>query len=423
MNANTLTKEEKIIVFFSSASHFFAHFYILVFPALVMPISRALQLPLSRVVDLSFYMYLLYGLISIPWGLLSDHVGHKWAMGWGVIIAGTGMFLAGLVSLFGASLFVFSAALALVGIGCSAYHPSGMALVSQGVRHRGKALGVIGIVGNIGMASVPFTVGLLNYVLGWQKGLMVLGVVGALLGLAIITSPLKVEKGKDKIKLEKLKKEHAGKLFFIFLIGVGFAGLMYRSFTVVLPSYLELELGNITQVFLNFVNTRFRPLKDTPAFNTLTANLVATAIYLVGIFGQYIGGKVADRASLKWAYMLAFCFASPFILGMILFSNSILIVSAGMFLFFTLGMQPVENSLVAFLTPAKWRSVSYGLKFTVLFGTGSFAVKIVSLIESSWGIKSVMWMVGFFLLMVVLNMVVFLIVSRGKKIDQKVTVQ
>lgn len=36
-----------------------------------------------------------------------------------------------------------------------------------------------------------------------------------------------------------------------------------------------------------------------PAFLTLTANLIATAIYVIGIFGQALGGKGADRYSLR----------------------------------------------------------------------------------------------------------------------------
>ncbi|MFW6139062.1 MAG: MFS transporter [Spirochaetota bacterium] len=414
-----MSREEKTIVFFSAASHFFAHFYILLFPPLVMPLSRELGLPLAKVVDLSFSMYLLYGLVAIPWGILSDRVGHKWAMSLGVIIAGLGMFLAGAASYTGASLFLFSGALALVGIGCSSYHPSGMALVSQGVTQRGRALGIVGIAGNSGIATVPFTVGILNYFLGWQNGLMLLGGQGIALGMGIMVAPLSVEKGKDKIRINQLKKEHAGKLFFIFLIGILFGGLMFRSFTVILPAYLEHELGSIIEVFREFAAGRYSSLEDIPAFNTLTANLVATAVYVVGIFGQFVGGRVADRFSLKWAYFLYFCIAAPFLAGIALFPSVWIIVFSGIFVFFMLGMQPIENSLIAFLTPPHWRSVSYGIKFMVGFGAGAFAIKLISAVESAYGIRSVIWLIGLFLLLMILSLGFFMLAGRGMKIDQK----
>jgi hypothetical protein len=79
-------------------------------------------------------------------------------------------------------------------------------------------------------------------------------------------------------------------------------------------------------------------------------------------------------------------------------------------------MQPIENSLLAFLTPARWRSMSYGIKFTITFGAGSFAVKIVGAVQQHYGIGSVIILVAGFLAMVVLCIGVFLIMSRGQTI-------
>jgi MFS family permease len=250
---------------------------------------------------------------------------------------------------------------------------------------------------------------------------MILGGIGALLGLSLFLTPFKVISGQDKIEVDTLKKGHASKLFIVFCIGFIFSGLMYRSFTVVLPSYLEFQLGNITSGFKTFIDNNFGDLTSNPAFNTLTANLIATGIYIIGIVGQLLGGRVADTFSLKWAYLTFFCIAAPFLVGMALFTNSLLIVFAGIFVLFSLGMQPIENSLVAYLTPPQWRSVSYGIKFTLAFGVGSFAVKIVSWTESLIGIENIVWLIFFFLSMVIVVISIFLILSRGTKIDHKLT--
>jgi len=106
----------------------------------------------------------------------------------------------------------------------------------------------------------------------------------------------------------------------------------------------------------------------------------------------------------------------PFILAAVLLQNALLIPAAGMFLLFTVGMQPIENSLLAFLTPARWRSMSYGIKFTLTFGAGSFAVKIVGAVQQHYGIDSVIVLVAGFLAAVILCLAVFLLMSRGQQI-------
>jgi MFS family permease len=407
-----MNSQERRILFFSSATHFLTHFYVLVFPALVMPMSRDLQLPIATVLNISFWMYLLYGALALGWGWISDHLGHKWAMNTGIVLAAAGFVLAGLVG----SLPLISASFALVGIGCSAYHPAGLALVSQGIRKRGRAMGINGVWGNVGMASAPFVAGLLNYLIGWRRGVVILGAGGLLVGIAAVLTPFSIERGSEVKKVEKLASGTALRLFVIFCVGVLFAGLMYRSFTVILPTFLESRLGDVSQGLRDLLARRFTSVEDLPAFQTLVATLIATGVYVLGIFGQALGGRVADRRSLKWAYFIFFCAALPFILAAAFLENALLIPAAGMFVLFTVGMQPIENSLLAFLTPARWRSMSYGIKFTITFGAGAFAVKIVGAVQRSYGIGSVIVLVAGFLVMVVLCVGVFLLLSRGQEI-------
>ena len=407
-----MNPQERRILFFCSATHFLTHFYVLVFPALVMPMSRDLGLPIATVLNISFWMYLLYGLLALGWGWISDHLGHKWAMNTGVLLAAGGFILAGLVR----SLPLITASFALVGIGCSAYHPSGLALVSQGIGQRGRAMGINGVWGNVGMASAPFVSGLLSYFIGWRLGVMILGATGLLVGIASLLTPFSIERGTEVKKVEKLASGTALRLFVIFCVGVLFAGLMYRSFTVILPTFLESRLGDVSQGLRNLLSRRFASVEDLPAFQTLVATLIATGVYVLGIFGQALGGRVADRHSLKWSYFIFFCAALPFIIAAAMLESALLIPAAGIFVLFTVGMQPIENSLVAFLTPARWRSMSYGIKFTITFGAGAFAVKIVGALQRSYGIGSVIYLVAGFLVMVILCIGVFLLLSRGKAI-------
>jgi MFS family permease len=186
-----MDRNEKVIVSLVAASHFFTHFSMLSFPAMVMPLSRDLGLPISEVVGLSFWMYFLYGILAAVWGWIADRWGHKPALGAGMFIAGAGLIVAGA----NPSISTLAASFALVGVGCSSYHPAGTALVSQGVRERGRALGITGIWGSVGMAMVPFVVGMFNLLIGWRGGLVIVGIVGAILGLGAFVAPFVIEKG------------------------------------------------------------------------------------------------------------------------------------------------------------------------------------------------------------------------------------
>ncbi len=169
MNSN-----EKKILIFTSAAHYLTHFFILVFPALVMPLSRDLSITPADVITISFPMYLCYGLLAIPWGYSSDWFGAKWMMGAGLLVAGIGFFAASCAE----SITQLTIAFTIIGVGCSAYHPSGLALLSKGIKVRGRALGINGLWGNFGIASAPLLAGILSYYMGWKGALIVFAFIG-----------------------------------------------------------------------------------------------------------------------------------------------------------------------------------------------------------------------------------------------------
>jgi len=403
---------ERKILLFTCTAHMLTHIYMLIFPAMVMPISRDLGLSLARVVNMSFWSYLLYGVLATPWGVVSDRIGHKWALCSGLLISGSGLILAGVFP----APDSIAASFALVGIGSAAYHPSAVSLLSQSIRERGRAMGINGMWGNIGMAVVPFTVGLLNFLIGWQKGLILLGSLGCALGVVGLLAHFGVKRGEDQKVVEPIARGTANRLLVILGVGLIFSGLMYRSYTVILPAFLEYRLGDLTEGFRRWVVSRLVDVRDVPAFNTLVANLVATGVYVLGAIGQGIGGRIADRYSLKWLYFIFYALALPFVLATAWIANAWLIPTVGIFMLFALGALPIENSLVAYLTPARWRSVSYGIKYTLIFGVGSLAVKLVGWVQESYGLPSVIWLVVGLTACFLIIIGLFLVFSRGHSI-------
>jgi predicted MFS family arabinose efflux permease len=103
---------------------------------------------------------------------------------------------------------------------------------------------------------------------------------------------------------------------------------------------------------------------------------VATSlVYGLGILGQWAGGRLADRYDLRILYLCFQALALPFVLLMSVLAGLPLLVAAAGYVFFAIGMQPIENSLVARFTPDRWRCTGYGLKFSVVFGIGALSVR------------------------------------------------
>ena len=403
------TTEKKILVFTSSC-HFFTHFYMLIFPVLLLPMTRSLGLPLEQVLPKSFFMYLLYGLLAMPWGFMGDRFSPRIVMGSGIILAGVGFCLTAIIK----DLRFLTVTLALVGVGCAAYHPSGLALISKGLRARGRGMGINGLFGNLGIAGAPFAAGILNYLVGWQLTFLILGIMGLVVGSVSLVVPFSVDRNNDRQSGTEISKESHLKLFISLCLVMTVNGLMFRAFTLILPSLMEVRLAD---TFIRFFGESTAPstlfARDKAS---LYAAIITGVAYLIGMAGQIVGGTMADRKELKVTYLIYFASALPFLLLLRFLDGPILMVLAGLFAFFTMGMQPIENSLYSMLTPARWRSLAFGLKFTLVFGIGSLSVFLVNLVDQRWGISSVVTLILFYLVGVILLAAVLNILGRKQSI-------
>lgn len=378
------SRDERRVLGATCFGHMMTHLYMLVFPALVIPLRAELSLSLAEALDLAFLGYLLYGLGALPAGVLSDRWSARWMLVLNVGLAGLGAVLAGLAT--GPTMLV--AALALLGLGASIYHPAGMALLSHTfVTSRGRALGLNGVFGNIGLASAPFVTGLIAATAGWRMAYLVLGVVGIVGAFVMAVLPYEVAREESSVERTASDDGSLRGFFVLLCVAMTLGGLGYRASTVVMPAFFEARAD-----FLAPVAERVFSLTAGVGAKNAAATTLTSLVYLVGIFGQMLGGRVADQRELRTSY-LAFHLATLLPLwGMLMLSDVPLLAAAMAYIFFALGMQPVENSLVAKLTPARWRSTAYGLKFILTFGVGATAVMLVGRIESAFGLQ---WVYGF----------------------------
>lgn len=373
-----MNSRERRILLTTCYGHFMSHFNMLVFPALLLPLAGQLKMDMAYVLDLSFWMYCLFGVTALPWGIIAD----RWAPKPLFLIYYLGAGLSGLA----ASLLIdnpagLSIALAALGLFSGIYHPIGLGMISKEIKRVSLGMGYNGMFGNLGLATAPLLTGLLNWLWGPQAAYLFLGALN-LLGVVLMSIlPPIVDHRSDK----KESDEDNGLLgaFLVLLVAMMLGGIVYRGATVILPAYFELKNQGIFQWFSSMTGVG------------LSKNLVATSvtafIYIVGMLGQYTGGRVAERFDLRICYFVFHALTIPAAALMAVAVDLPLVALAMIYFFFLLGMQPIENTLVAKFTPRKFHHSAFGSKFVLTFGVGALAVKMIKVIETTFGIETVFY--------------------------------
>ena len=167
-----MEKREHHILINTCFGHFMSHFNMLVFPAIVLPLTKRLDMEMAGVLGISFWMYLLFGCTALPWGMIADRWGGKILMR--LYYAGAG--LSGLA----AAWWIDSAAgltmaLAALGLFSGIYHPTGLGLISKEIKRVSVGRGVNGMFGNLGLATAPLLTGVINWFWGPKLAYLFLG--------------------------------------------------------------------------------------------------------------------------------------------------------------------------------------------------------------------------------------------------------
>ncbi len=371
-----MSPRERSILTVTCFGHFMSHFNMLVFPAILLPLSEKLGMDMGQTLALSFWMYLLFGLTALPWGLLADRFGARPLLAIFYFGAGVCGFLAAM-NLSNPS----ALALALAGIGLFSgiYHPAGLGWISKEFEKTSQGMAYNGMFGNLGLATAPLLAGSVNYFLGAEAVYLVLGTVN--IGGLFLLYLARNGQGGLQVRKEKGNPKRSLAPFLVLLLAMTLGGIVYRGVSVTLPAYFELQNRDLYQGFLVFSGQIGSP--------NLFATLVTSLIYLVGMVGQYVGGRVGESYDLGKGYLIFHLITIPAALAMAFTTDTPLILFAMIHSFFLLGMQPLENTLVARLSPPKVHSSAFGLKFILTFGVGALSVKMVTLVKTGFGFSAV----------------------------------
>jgi MFS family permease len=292
-----------------------------------------------------------------------------------------------------------------------------MGLISHTAKNRGAALGYFSVAGTIGLIVGPFLAGMRNWLAGWKVAYAAMGIVSLLWGAALIfikidETPLVQENAVVSGGANNNAFPLGTVILFFWIVTLG--GLVYRINIVALPAYLEFKAGFLAAALHDLLN-----VPTMAATTTMAAAALTSVIYIAGIFGQIYGGKIADRHELKRLYIVFNAAILPLALLMAFLSDQYLVVAAAAYVFFALGIQPIENSLIATFTPPRWRSTGYGLAAILIFGVGALAVFLVGWVSTRWSLGTVYLFSSALLLLIVVNIVFLFGATRGRELRNR----
>jgi len=168
--------------------------------------------------------------------------------------------------------------------------------------------------------------------------------------------------------------------FLIVFVFVTFSGLYYRTFLTFLPDLLGDVLGGLIDIQLIDPESPYAEEFDV-------ARYLYVAVLMVGVLGQYLGGRIADRVPPERALMVLMGILTVLALLFVPASETIVTFIAvslllGVVLF---TVQPLSQATVAGLSPSEARGISFGYTYLRIFGFGSLGAALAGTVLTRAG--------------------------------------
>ncbi len=301
----TFSNREWRIIGVTSVGHGLCHVSELSFAAVIGAVMAEYGLTPDQAAALAVPGFVLYGVLAIPAGLWTDRRGAREVLrGYFALVT-----LAALVVCFAQTAWHLAAALTLLGAAISLYHPAGLTMVAQGCRRRGRAMGLNGVAGSLGVALGP-ALGLFFASRGnWRATYGVIALCGGIGALTTRWLPadddphpslghaVAAENGQAGPRWRVL-----GLLFAAMLLG----GINYRALTTALPTFLSDQANAAAPVEANPT-----PAPTGQKTRTRSGGTVVFVVLALGGVGQLVGGHLADRFRPQSVYVIAILLTVP----------------------------------------------------------------------------------------------------------------
>jgi MFS family permease len=262
-----------------------------------------------------------------------------------------------------------AAGLAAMGLFAAIYHPVGTAMLVGHAERVGRAIGVNGVWGNLGVAFAAIVTGAVTQWLGWRWAFILPGAIALAVGaayLALVPPEANRARGRDVAGSVRFPRGVIVRVFAVLVLVTLAGGVVFNAMTVALPKMVEERLPQL-------------------AGSTLGVGLLVCAVYVVGAMAQLVTGRLVDRHPLKVGFLAVALFQAPLLLAASRVGGwGMIVVLAGL-VFVVFGQITFNDAMVARYTDAGWRARVYAVRYLLSFGVAAMAIPLVAVMYAQGG--------------------------------------
>jgi MFS family permease len=339
-----------------NAGHAIDHLFLLIFATAVAAIAADWGMVWQDLMPYTVGAFVMFGLGSLPAGRLGDLWGRRAMMVVFFLGIGASAVLVSLTS----GVWSLAAALTLLGVFASIYHPVGIPMLVQQAKNPGFTIGVNGLFGNLGIAVAAVLTGFLVKHAGWRAAFAVpgaLALLGGFLFLAIVPRE-EMAPAKRPKKSVDLPRAVMARVLLVMTLAAISSSLIF-NFTTNGNGHLLAE--------------RLRGVIDDPA----TLGVLLAVVYTVASFAQLVVGKLIDRYPLKWVYLPIVAMQVPLFAVAAGAGGWTLYAAVLGFMVFVFGAIPFVDAMIVQYVDDRMRSRVAGMRLAVSFGVSSLAVYLL----------------------------------------------
>lgn len=348
---------------FINLAHGFTHYCLLILPTAVLAMVLDPGGPFGDnyelILPLATGGFVLYGLLSLPQGWLAARVGRHnlmtaFFLGAGLSMVGTGL---------APSPVWLATALAATGAFAAIYHPIGTALLVEVAGEKpGRAIGLNGVFGNVGVAMAPMVTAFIAFRWGWHWAFILPGVLCTAAGLFWMREPVFDHAAKRATRpFPEIPPHLVRRAMVVLLLVAAVSGLVFNAFTLLLPKLMQERLAGDADLL---------PL----------AGIAATAATLCGAVTQLTVGRFIDRTTLRRMFLPMAVVLAPALAALALVDGWLAVPVAGVVAAVLFGQVTVNETMTArYISPAL-RTRMYSVRFFIGFlGSAASAPLIAAL--------------------------------------------
>jgi len=361
---------DRVGFLFLNVGHFFDHMFMLIFATVAVALAGQEGMSYRQLLELLTPALVMFGVGSLPAGWLAD----RWSRQGMIAVFFIGIGGASIATGFADETWQIMLGLGAIGTFAAIYHPVGIAMVVEGQEKVGRALGINGVWGNMGLAAAPLLTGWLVEIANWRAAFIVPGLVSVLVGLAYIRF---CRQGRGIVRAEKRTVPDPGehdltrpvliRVALALTLTILFGGVIFHASAVVLPKLFSERLSDITS--------------DIGTIGTYAAIVLAIAS-----FAQIAVGHLIDRFPVRRILFLFALCQVPMLALVASISGIPIVLASIMMMALIFGEIPIHDTIVTRYTRAAWRGRVFAVKFVLALLVAAVVPRLIGSVHDDHGL-------------------------------------